>query len=321
MAFIHSASLPDVSGERTPPVQPHKISPAAIFAVSFAAVLAGYSIFVFNVRPMNAARSIINALIIRAGSAPAGKVDALVAELQRGINLNTFGTTEIREQANQIGDLLLRDPAIAQQDKQKYLAFVIEEMEKQRKEQPFDVRAMAFLSNAYAVAGRHNDAIAAVNDALKISDKRQQFYFIAAEAYLSSGQYDKALEALRTAYALDPTYEEVIQNLAIVLIVSRRQTEAEDLLEEHFGYRIPGDERYVAAYRSVGDLGKVAMVWEKLVAESPNNAQYRAELGGAYFQAGQKQKAIHEFEKAIELEPRFKEQGEQIFRQIRSTIK
>lgn len=293
-----------------------------VFSVMLlAGVFAAYTVFTYNVKPIRAARSIINALKIAGGPDPAGKADAIQEELGRGIKLNTFGTTEAREQANQIGNSIFQNPAIADQDKRKYLAFVIEEIEKQRKDQPFDVRALAFISNAYLAAGRYGDTLAMVDEAMKISKRRQNFYFVAAEANLSGGQPNKAIEALRTAYELAPEYPEAIHNLAIVLIISGRVKEGEDLLEKHFGSRIVAEPKYVIAYRNIGDLEKVVRVWEKLVAANPGSAQYRAELGGAYFQIGRNKEAIAELQKAIELEPRFKDQGEKVIEQINAVTK
>lgn len=315
LAYVHSVSMLEAEvGANSVPI--------SIFAkagLGFAAVVIVYSLWMWNIQPVRAAGSIIDALVAAASPNPAGKADAVIAALNHGLDLHTFGTTEIREQANQIGNNLLQDPAIANQDKGKYLSFVIAEMEKQRKEQPLDVRAMAFLSNAYSSAGKHNEALAVIDEALKISPKRQQFYFVAAESYLSSNQPDKAIEALRTAYELDPAYSDAVNNLAIVLIVSGRVKQGEDLVEKHFGTRIFADAKYAAAYRTIGDLGKMVKVWELLVASSPSNAQYHAELSSAYFQAGQKEKAVAEFEKTAELEPRFKAQAEQIIKQIRAT--
>ncbi|MDO8500035.1 MAG: O-antigen ligase family protein [bacterium] len=321
LAYVHSVAVFRADGSTD--VKEGIISPvgAKVVFPIIALVAAVYSILMFNIQPMRAAGTIINSLVIAVGSNPAGKTDALVKEIKRGIDLQTFGTTEIREQTNQIGNRILQDQGIAIQDKQKYIEFVIEEMEKQIKEEPFDVRAIAFIANAYSIAGRPTDALSAINEAMKISTKRQQFYFVAAEAYLSKKEPDKAVGVLRTAYELDPTYTEAIHNLAIVLIISGKVKEGEDLVEKHFGMRIYPDQKYVGAYQAIGDTGKVVKVWEQLVASSTSNAQYRAELGSVYFQVGKKKEAIAEFQKAIEIEPVFKAQGEQIIKQIQDSMK
>lgn len=334
LAWVHRSSIGEGGREgdaaASPVLVPQKkevpiSSPPNMIVVFSVMLLAGvfavYAIFTFNIKPVRTASFIINALKAAANPDPAGKVDAVQEELSKGIGLNTFGTPEAREQANQIGNNIIQNPAIAPQDKKKYLAFVIDEMEKQRKDEPFDVRAIAFISNAYLAAGRYGDVLATIDEALKISKNRQNFYFVAGEAYLSGGQPDKAIEALRAAYGLDPQYSEAVHNLAIVLILSGKAKEGEDILEKHFGSRIVAEPKYVIAYRNIGDLEKVTRVLEKLVAASPQNAQYRAELGSSYFQIGRNSEAIAELQKAIELEPRFREQGEKIIEQIRGTAK
>lgn len=318
LAYIHSASVSSVPASASGKILPGsgKLSPVAVSLLGFIAVLIVYSIIFFNIQPMRTAGSIIQSLMIAAGPNPAGKVDALIGELRHGISLNTFGATELREQANQIGNNILADPGIAAQDKQKYLAFVIDEMERQRREQPYDVRAMAFLANAYSTAGRTSDALRIIDEVMKISTRRQQFYFIAAEAYFNSHRQAEALQALQTAYQLDPAYPEAADNLATVLISLGQTKEAEAIVEQHYGSRIIGNPRYAEAYMRLGDFATAISIWQRIVDSAPGNAQYHAQFGGVYLRAGNKPKAIAEIQKAIELEPRFRTQGEQIIKQI-----
>ena len=56
---------------------------------------------------------------------------------------------------------------------------------------------------------------------------------------------------------------------------------------------------------------------EKFVNKEPSNVQYRLNLASAYIKIFQDQKAIKELEKAIELAPDFKAQGEAFIKQIR----
>ena len=296
-----------------------RLSIAKVGTIGVAVAFVSYAVVVFNIKPALAARSIINGLTISAAHEPAGRIDALIEELKKGEGYSTFGTTEIREQANQIGNAQLQDQAIAGQDKQKYLKFVIEEMEKQRKEEPTDVRAMAFIANAYSTAGRYQDAINAIDDALKISTRRQQFYFVAAEAYLGLNNPGKAVETLKTAYELDPAYDEAVHNYVIVLLLLKRTNEAENIYEKRFGSKDLAQPRYAAIYARNGDFNGALRTWRKLLEGYPKNAEYHAGLGGLYFQMGNKRDAIAEFQKAIEFEPRFKERGEEIIKQIEAS--
>lgn len=281
-------------------------------------VLLASSLWAANVKPMLAARAIIDALRLGSRPDPRGKVDLITAEFRRGIALNTFGTTEVREQASQTASFVVRDQSLADQDKQKFLAFVIAELEEQVREAPADIRAKAFLASAYATAGRADDALATVHAALEVSSRRQQFYFVAAEVYLSANQYDQAIQVLGRAYELDPAYDEAVHNLATALIVAGREAEAESLLQEHFGQAIYPDQRYTQAYSRRGNFEKVAEVWQAFVRREPTSYAYHVSLGATYARLGRVDGAIREIEEAMRLEPAFRPQGEQFIQELRS---
>ena len=191
-------------------------------------------------------------------------------------------------------------------------------MKKQVQFFPYDVRAKAFLSTLYATAGDSANAVLTAKEGLAVSDRRQQFYFLLGEAYFKSGDENSAIAAMRAAYELAPEYPDAIHNYAVVLIFSGHTKAAEDLLKEHFGVEIYPDPKYVNAYAALGDFGKVTQVWEGLVARNPNDVQYRVSLASIYARIGERAKAIKELNKAIELWPSFKDQGELFIKQIES---
>ncbi len=326
LGFISSYSLapqPEPTASRRSPTlpaaPPADLAPAARWGLGlFLALALALALWFSIMKPIFAARAIIDALKVGARQDPRGKVDAAIAEFRRGIGYRTFGTTEVREQSSQTANPLARDPSLADQDKQKFITFVIAEFERQVREQPFDMRAKAFLASAYSLAGRPADTITAVNEALKVSSRRQQFYFVAAEAYLNAGQPAEAVRALETAYALAPEYDEAAHNLATALIIAGREVEAEALLEKRFGASVLPDQRYVQAYAQRQNFSRVAEIWEALVRSNPQNYVYRVSLGATYDRLGRVAEAIGEIEEAIRLEPQFKAQGEQFINDLKA---
>ena len=103
----------------------------------------------------------------------------------------------------------------------------------------------------------------------------------------------------------------------MVLIFSGKPEIAEDLLEKHFGTRIYPDPKYINAYVAIGDFKKLTIVWEKLVEKNPEDWQFRLSLASAYVKTYRDQDAIRQLEKAIELNPDFKAQGEVFIKQIK----
>lgn len=315
LAYVHASASGGPARRRRLP----EFSPGPAMAISALAAIAFIAVFYFaNVKPVGAAKAILDGLRIMETAEAAGKVDALTATFEKGLALNTFGTMEIREQISQTALRLASDQAIAAQDKQKYFEFAIRELEAERRAVPTDMRAKAFLATLLTSAGRPAEAIAVLDEALAISPRRPQFYFIAAEAYFNGGDEERAIETIRKAYELAPDYPEALSNLAVILILTGRDEDAEALFMRHYGTTEVANERYAEAYTRVNRFDKAIPIWEKLIAASPKDARLRASLGVSYARAGRPDDGIRELERAIALEPNFRPQGEAIIRAITS---
>ncbi len=313
LAYLHAITRPAGDGGS------RHGSPAVAAGVGIAAaVIILPFVYVANVRPIRAAHAILSALQINQTHEPAGKVDAVMAVFERGIGLNTFGTTELREQASQTSGAVLRDVGLASQDKMKFIEFSVRELEVQVREFPYDMRAKAFLATLYGSAGRPADSVRLASDALALNDRRQQFYFVAAEAYLGSGEADRAVDILRRSYELAPAYNEAAANLGMVLILAGREAEAEAFFSERYGSRVVAKRQFADAYAQRGSFAKSLAVWREIVKNSPENAQYHAELGVALARVGRIGDAVKEVEETIRLEPRFLEDGTRLIQAIRA---
>ncbi|MEK7209334.1 MAG: O-antigen ligase family protein, partial [Patescibacteria group bacterium] len=286
----------------------------------FVFILVLFSVYSFNIKPILASRSIIDALGLLTYSRDGSRVRDVslgVGALAKGIQRNTFGTTEIREQLAQYSERVNQDPATPDDDKEKISRFAVDQMKLQKENFPYDVRAKAFLSTLYGTAGDHANAILTAKEGLAVSSQRQQFYFILAEAYFRAGEEGLALDTARQAYELAPDYPDAIHNYAMLAIFSGQPELGEGLLKKHFGSEIVPELKYINAYAAIGDFKKLLLVWEKIVVQNPANLQYRVSLASAYARLGQNQKAITELEKAIELTPQFKAQGEVLIKQVK----
>jgi tetratricopeptide (TPR) repeat protein len=68
----------------------------------------------------------------------------------------------------------------------------------------------------------------------------------------------------------------------------------------------------------VGNFERVKEIWQKFIEEEPGNSQYYVSLAATFVQLEERNKAIEALEKAIELNPQFKEQGEYYIKEIRA---
>ena len=289
--------------------------------ITITAIVVIFSLYSFNVKPILAAKSIIDSLQLVTYSQDGSRVrnlDMGIDILKKGLNYNTFGTQEIREQLTLYSEKINQDPVTSAEDKEKITELALEQMKIQAEKFPYDVRALAFLSTLYGTSGDYANSILTAKKGLEVSPKRQQFYFLLAEAYFKAGEEDLALETLKTVYEIDPEYPDAVTNYAVIAIFAGKPEVAESLLKKHFGSEIIADTKYLNAYAAIGDFKKLTMVWEKLVLSNPTNIQYRLGLASAYVKTFQDKKAIEQLEKAIEISPSFKNQGEIFIKQIKS---
>lgn len=294
----------------------------ARFAITIITGIAvAFSLYWFNVKPILASQSITDSLQLLTYSRDGSRtrdLDMGVKAIERGLEYNTFGTQEIREQLALYSEKINADPATSAEDKKKITEFALEQMKIQTENFPYDVRALAFISTLYSTAGDYANSILTAKKGLEVSLNRQQFYFLLAEAYFKAGEENLALDTLKTVYEIVPEYPDAINNYAIMSIFAGKPEIAEALLKKHFGTEVVGDPKYVNAYAAIGDFKKVTIIWEKLVENTPSNPQYRLGLASAYVKTFQDKKAIEQLEKAIEISPSFKNQGEIYIQQIKA---
>ena len=127
---------------------------------------------------------------------------------------------------------------------------------------------------------RFDDAIAAFEHALKLEPNDVRAQNNLGLSYDAENKNEQAIAAYRKAIALDQAAntrtEQPYLNLAVLLAKSNRQAEALPLLEQAEGI-------------------------------APNSNKVRYELGKAYFDLGQLEKAQPELEAAVRIDPKSRE--------------
>ena len=201
------------------------------------------------------------------------------------------------------------------------MAKAIDEMKLQVAEAPQDTRGYLFLASLYAKAGQLDDAMKTALKAEEFSSKKQQVRFSIADIYLAAGQYDKAFDVLKDAYELDRSYGEAAKNLAVVSIVAGKKDIAEKEIgipEKDWLAKFGNEQQFINAYARAGDYEKVKELWEAVIAKNPDNAQLHVNLAATYLKIGDRVNAVKELQKAIELNPQFKDKGEYFIQEIQA---
>ena len=191
-------------------------------------------------------------------------------------------------------------------------------MERQIVENPKDTRSHLFLAALYLKGGKIDAALGVLDKAQESSPKKQQIFFLRADALISKGDNKKAFEVLKEAYELAPAYGEAAKNLALGAVLNNQNDYAEEVLMRTFNKKIIKDQNLLTAYAQVGNFQKVRDIWLLFIEKEPPNAQYHVNLAATYMQLGERQNAITELQKAIEINPQFKAQGEQFIEEIRA---
>src|SRR3989344_2709918 len=288
---------------------------AKYIAVIFIFLAVLFSLYFANIKPLLAGRALLNTLKDMAVSAQ--NVDVILGDFNKVFGYNTFGSGEAREQFSSYASNALVFN-ISNELKIKALQKAVSEMEKQIAENPKDARSRLFLAALYLKGGRIDEALKTLDKAQELSPKKQQIFFLRADALIGKGDSKKALEVLKEAYELDPAYAEAAKNLALGAVLNNQGDYAEEILMKTFNSKIVADQNLLTAYARVGNFKKVRDIWLLFIKNDPQNAQYRVNLAATYMQLGERQNAIKELQKAIEINPQFKAQGEQFIEEIKA---
>lgn len=291
--------------------------------VSFIAITGVFVIYSANVPGILSANNLLSGIMHKEvgfnnPEVSGGQFEESLKSFNKAIAYDSFGIPEAREHLANFSSRLFDFTQASDEIKMKVFDAASSEMKKQVENSPDDIRYLLFESTLYNEAKMYDEAIVLLKKAVELSPRKQQIYFELATSYMNKKNYEDALPLLKTAFDLDPEYGEARKIYAMILIMSGRESEGENLLKEKYGTEILADERLIRAYIERGDYHKVAAILEKLVEQSPDNAQYQLRLGASYLQIGQREKAISQIQKVIELEPNFKEQGEYYINEIRA---
>jgi len=321
LGFVHSGWIrkDGEKEEKKEEIMSNKeISGLSYLVVTVCFLVIVFSLYFVNVKPLLAAKNLLNALSLVRGGAP---IEDVLKQYDKVFSYSTFGTVEAREQLAGFANAVASNTNIPEKDRGLALKKAIEEMEKQIEKTPNDARYRIFLGSVYTRASLFDKAEATFEEAISLSPRKQQIYFALADVYFAGKNYQKAVEVLETAYNFDKSSLEAGKNLFMAAILSQNEQYVESLkieIENRFGPEALIDKKFINVYSAVGDYEAVKNLWFVFIEKEPDNAQYRVSLGAAYLNLNEREKAIEQIQKAIEIQPSFKEQGEYFISEIRA---
>ncbi|MBI3631047.1 MAG: O-antigen ligase family protein [Candidatus Sungbacteria bacterium] len=276
--------------------------------------------YVIHIKPMLEAKALIRALVAVQGRAP---LDQIQGAFETALQYHTFGDTEVREQLGNTSRQVPDDARSTDAEKLRFMDFALRELGKEVDRQSPDIKHMIFLAAMMDRAARLNPAYlgsaeSLMRRAIKLSPTKQILYFQLAQIYLEENKPNDAIETLRSALYLEPSYQQAAVDLAIVGGVAKRL----DALTEAGTYlRLDAlDEdvlaRVATAYQQVNDIAGAEKVFRRLIQKNPGNARYHATLAALLNVLGKKEEARLQADEAARIDPGFRAEADEFVRHL-----
>lgn len=202
--------------------------------------------------------------------------------------------------------------------KQKLFDIVDKAFNKHIARNPNDTRYRLFYGLFLSRFGWYGKSLEQLQKAKELSPQKQQVYFELVSNLLLDNKPTEALEAAKTAYELDPSYEEARFIYGLTLLASGNRSLADKILGEIPESKIVFDDRYLNILLSLRQYNQIIEMAKKRIELDPGNLQHRITLTAAFLQADRRAEAVQTLEEIIKIDPTFKEKGEYYINEIKA---
>jgi len=263
-------------------------------------------------KPMNAGRHIIKALTAGQNQ----KYDLALNELKNAVDLHTLGDGEAREQIIALSQNVFfsQNPEF----QQAYLNFMTAELSKQIEAAPNDTRYRLLFGSSLNLFGLYDQALVQLEEAKKLSPRKQAIYFEIGRAYTGKKDFQKALGVLEKAYELEPKNDDAKINLGVGYIYAGNDSKAQVLFEGLPEDALLFDNRIIAALLDLGRWADIVNILRNRLVKKPNNIDDYISLASAYLRLGLRQDAISALTVVGSLRPDYKATADAYIEQIKA---
>jgi len=275
-----------------------------------------FSLYAVNAKGILAGVNLINSL----GQHEAG-LQTNLAFSKKALAYDSFGQQEVREQ------LISMSNRLAPLDvdlglKQEYFDLATTEMEKQIMEAPNDARTEFFVAALYANYNNRSIAEIHFERARELSPNKQSILLEVGRNKLNSSKYEEAIKIFKEASELDDGYKHGYVMYAISALLSGNVKLADEILLERFGTVLYStgdtDDRLLGVYLQIGLRDRVLDIVKARAQSKPNDLNAQLQVVAAYVEMNNISQGILEVERLIIQFEEFKEQGEEIIRELRA---
>ncbi len=283
MAFIHAMH----GGSHMPiPKALEKEGPRNTFAgVVVVALCAGLYFTVWI--PVEAGQSLIDSLRAIQSADP---VSAL-SQFKKALSYNTFGNPEIREQLINAQGAFLQDK-VPEKIRGEFADLVRTEYTKQFENAPKDARYYLFYGTFLRSVGLGDMAIENFKKAQELSPLKQTIMIEIGLTYMQGKDYVHALEYLKKASDLDPTYVQAKVYYAIAALYANNLDLANTLFNSIPVDQLVHDEKVVQAFAQTGRYQELIKIFTRRITEGADTFENSTNLAVSYLESGDRVNSV-----------------------------
>ncbi|MCK9352071.1 MAG: O-antigen ligase family protein [Candidatus Paceibacterota bacterium] len=315
LAYLHHHHVRKLAEAKNFIKNPMSEAPLPFSYIGTTVIIVFCGIFYFvNILPIQANTAIIRG--ISQTSQDGLPTQANLDAFKTAISLDTFGTTEAREQLVQAA-MRINSANVSDALKQDFSAYAREQILQQLEDFPNDARYESFAGMLFIRSNMNAEALVHFAKAHELSPKKQTISFNLISAELNAGENDKAVALAKETYELEPKFDDAAITYATTLLRSGKISEGQKLLTERFGTDLVYNENLITAYAANKQFDKIITILQKKLATG-EDSQTRLRLAAAFLETGDKANAILEIQKIQAANPNFKEQGDAYINEIRT---
>lgn len=304
-----------------------RMSPVQLIALVILLIASFVTLARYNITPARANHATTRAIV----AGWQGQFPEAMDQYRRAVGYDTFG---VYDERHRLAQYVLEVNAQVQGLPEPFVEavnFAISEVEKNTELSPQDYLPLLYLARLHIILGKddssspHNDiAVELTKRALDISPTFVRSYYEIAQGYLNKGEPAQAYEWFAKAQQLNPDVALTYWYMGITRVqagdLEGGLTHIEDAIRHGYGLSNDDIERLVNIYTQADDYSTVITLLEGLIQEKPDNVQYLVALASAYEFVGRIDDAVAAVKKAMELEPRFRDQGEEFLKKYDVSI-
>ena len=280
------------------------------YALPIAAVVCFVLVWFVNITGMQSASKLIAAL------SPSDDASKNLAIFEDFAAHPIPQMQEVREQMVSFAEAVVQSPSTTSAQKQQAASLAITQMQKQVAAYPLDAREFIELSYAYRTVGDSADALKALQSAILLSPKKEEFFLEEGTVEWDMNDVKAAQQDFNTAYALGPSFSNLALYAAAGDIAAGDQAAGDKILTATFGtVNVDNDILSVAYYRGK-NWPRLIGLWKARTQKPDATAATWFSLAASYYAAGDNADAIATINAAVARYPGAAASGVAAIKQI-----